>query len=213
MRRSSVFWLNVFRRSSVHFSFVQFEEPSIHFCVHLNKHLVKRLICGRTIYWLKLKGIFLWLQFGEWKRTVHLIGFWFFFFKFPDGQRYWSKPETSPSMVVEEDAHCHAFCRADSSAVEMTSYVLLAYMNRDEPTADVLVQTMPMVKWLNTQRNALGGFSSTQVRGWILYPTSEYSIARIGHDSTIIPPWRGNGNCSTSNGCILDITVTIQNYR
>eukprot|EP00057_Strongylocentrotus_purpuratus_P015958 XP_011670432.1 PREDICTED: alpha-2-macroglobulin [Strongylocentrotus purpuratus] len=79
-----------------------------------------------------------------------------------DGQRYWSKPETSPSTVVEEDAHCHAFCRADSSAVEMTSYVLLAYMNRNAPTGDVLVQTMPMVKWLNTQRNALGGFSSTQ---------------------------------------------------
>eukprot|EP00057_Strongylocentrotus_purpuratus_P004960 XP_003729854.1 PREDICTED: alpha-2-macroglobulin [Strongylocentrotus purpuratus] len=77
------------------------------------------------------------------------------------GLRYWSKSET-PSTEVEEDAHCYRFCRVDSSAVEMTSYALLAYRYRRPSPGDVLVQAMPMVKWLNTQRNALGGFSSTQ---------------------------------------------------
>lgn len=46
-----------------------------------------------------------------------------------------------------------------SAEVEMTAYALLTYtLLGDVATA------LPVVKWLSQQRNALGGFSSTQVR-------------------------------------------------
>lgn len=45
-----------------------------------------------------------------------------------------------------------------SAEVEMTAYALLTYtLLGDVATA------LPVVKWLSQQRNALGGFSSTQV--------------------------------------------------
>lgn len=45
-----------------------------------------------------------------------------------------------------------------SAEVEMTAYALLTYtLVGDVATA------LPVVKWLSQQRNALGGFSSTQV--------------------------------------------------
>lgn len=45
-----------------------------------------------------------------------------------------------------------------SADVEMTAYALLTYtLLGDVATA------LPVVKWLSQQRNALGGFSSTQV--------------------------------------------------
>lgn len=45
-----------------------------------------------------------------------------------------------------------------SAEVEMTAYALLTYtLLGDVATA------LPVVKWLSQKRNALGGFSSTQV--------------------------------------------------
>lgn len=47
-----------------------------------------------------------------------------------------------------------------SAEVEMTAYALLTYtLLGDMATA------LPVVKWLSQQRNALGGFSSTQASG------------------------------------------------
>lgn len=42
--------------------------------------------------------------------------------------------------------------------VEMSSYALLTYMLNDDTE-----KGLPVVRWLTSQRNALGGFSSTQV--------------------------------------------------
>ena len=49
-----------------------------------------------------------------------------------------------------------------SAEIEMTSYALLAMLTRDKysPVNDV----MPIIRWLTKQRNAYGGFTSTQVR-------------------------------------------------
>lgn len=46
-----------------------------------------------------------------------------------------------------------------SAEVEMTAYALLTYTVLGD-----VASALPVVKWLSQQRNALGGFSSTQVR-------------------------------------------------
>jgi len=51
---------------------------------------------------------------------------------------------------------------SSSANVEMTSYVLLATLHGlDQSEAS---SVLPIVRWLTTQRNSHGGFSSTQVQ-------------------------------------------------
>ena len=50
---------------------------------------------------------------------------------------------------------------APSAEIEMTSYALLAMLTKDEHAPVNAV--MPIVRWLTQQRNAYGGFTSTQV--------------------------------------------------
>lgn len=50
---------------------------------------------------------------------------------------------------------------APSADVEMTAYVLLARIAPSGSSA--VTQGLPIVRWLSKQRNAYGGFSSTQV--------------------------------------------------
>ena len=64
---------------------------------------------------------------------------------------------------------CICHCTAPSADVEVTAYTLLSYMQQDSDFGEILGDVMPIVKWLNTQRNAYGGFSSTQVKEGILY--------------------------------------------
>ena len=49
-----------------------------------------------------------------------------------------------------------------SADLEITSYILLSklynYKNED------LASIVPITKWINSQRNSMGGFYSTQVR-------------------------------------------------
>lgn len=45
-----------------------------------------------------------------------------------------------------------------SAEVEIAAYSLLTYVSMGDVAA-----ALPIVKWLSKQRNALGGFSSTQV--------------------------------------------------
>lgn len=52
-----------------------------------------------------------------------------------------------------------------SAEVEMTAYGLLTYTLLGD-----VASALPVVKWLSQQRNALGGFSSTQVA--LLCPAS-----------------------------------------
>ena len=44
--------------------------------------------------------------------------------------------------------------------IETTAYVLLALLN--DAGLEVIEETIPIVRWLTTQRNSYGGFSSTQ---------------------------------------------------
>uniref|UniRef100_A0A4W3H8F9 Alpha-macroglobulin-like TED domain-containing protein n=1 Tax=Callorhinchus milii TaxID=7868 RepID=A0A4W3H8F9_CALMI len=58
-----------------------------------------------------------------------------------------------------------------SAEVEMTAYSLLTYTLLGD-----VASALPVVKWLSQQRNALGGFSSTQDTCVALQALSEYAI-------------------------------------
>ena len=56
--------------------------------------------------------------------------------------------------------------RAPSAEVEMTSYLLLAYLtSQPAPSSEDLSVASRIVKWITKQQNPNGGFSSTQVCG------------------------------------------------
>lgn len=61
-----------------------------------------------------------------------------------------------------------------SAEVEMTAYGLLTYSLLGD-----VASALPVVKWLSKQRNALGGFSSTQV-------TNLLRFSVLGHEQNII---------------------------
>ena len=69
--------------------------------------------------------------------------------------------EPDPSVPVWK----RPYHRAGASNIEMTAYGLLVY------TAEHKVFSgLPTLKWLASQRNPNGGFSSTQVRGHYYRP-------------------------------------------
>ncbi|XP_048651313.1 C3 and PZP-like alpha-2-macroglobulin domain-containing protein 8, partial [Marmota marmota marmota] len=89
-----------------------------------------------------------------------------------DGVTHWS---LTGSRGVDKDAFLSfgdGVSRSVVSAeVEMTAYALLTYTLLGDVAA-----ALPAVKWLSQQRNALGGFSSTQDTCVALQALAEYAI-------------------------------------
>ncbi|XP_019629167.1 PREDICTED: CD109 antigen-like isoform X3 [Branchiostoma belcheri] len=74
------------------------------------------------------------------------------------GQKYWTKGGTATPPPVSDDLMWRPpYHNPPSADVEMTAYALLTYLARDS-----LIDGMPIMKWLTEQRNAYGGYSSTQ---------------------------------------------------
>ncbi|XP_014676906.1 PREDICTED: C3 and PZP-like alpha-2-macroglobulin domain-containing protein 8 [Priapulus caudatus] len=69
-----------------------------------------------------------------------------------DGMKYWKNAEEQPKSADWWYYHSHP-----SVDIEMTSYVLLSHTYRKD-----IEGALPIMKWLVSQRNELGGFSSTQ---------------------------------------------------
>ncbi|XP_075207727.1 alpha-2-macroglobulin-like [Anomaloglossus baeobatrachus] len=69
-----------------------------------------------------------------------------------DGQLHWKRDIAPPAEVPY-------WYRAPSAEVEMTSYVLLAFLS--DPSPD-LGKCSQIVNWLSKQQNPYGGFASTQ---------------------------------------------------
>nr|XP_055192763.1 alpha-2-macroglobulin-like isoform X2 [Nyctereutes procyonoides] len=86
---------------------------------------------------------------------------------------HWERPQ-KPRAPVE-----HFYQpRAPSAEVEMTSYVLLAYlMAQPAPTSEELTSASRIVKWITKQQNSQGGFSSTQDTVVALQSLSRYGAA------------------------------------
>ena len=68
---------------------------------------------------------------------------------------HWEK-ETPPTPPI-------LYYRAPAVDIEMTAYALLTYVVLAKDDSSLIGQAMQIVKWLTKQRNALGGFASTQV--------------------------------------------------
>nr|XP_048300273.1 alpha-2-macroglobulin [Myodes glareolus] len=65
--------------------------------------------------------------------------------------------------------------QAPSAEVEMSAYVLLAYLTaQPAPIHEELIAAMLIVKWLTKQQNSHGGFSSTQDTVVALHALSKY---------------------------------------
>lgn len=73
---------------------------------------------------------------------------------------HWERPQSDAPTPDPNDWSFHVR-NAPSAEVEMTAYALLCYVIGDPQNA--VAKGLPIVKWLSAQRNAYGGFSSTQV--------------------------------------------------
>ncbi|NWZ91878.1 PZP protein, partial [Nesospiza acunhae] len=75
-----------------------------------------------------------------------------------DGSVHWQRPGKEP----EADLPFHRY-RAPSAEVEMTAYVLLAQLtSQPAPAQEELASASLIAKWISSQQNPNGGFSSTQ---------------------------------------------------
>ncbi|KAM4031364.1 alpha-2-macroglobulin-like protein 1 [Anomaloglossus baeobatrachus] len=84
-----------------------------------------------------------------------------------DGLMYWTQ-EPRPS------SNCY-WSKPNSVDVEMTSYALLALSCSQHPTKKELGDMTAISRWLNTQRNGNGGFSSTQDTVVALQAVAQFS--------------------------------------
>ncbi|XP_063004724.1 alpha-2-macroglobulin [Melospiza melodia melodia] len=90
-----------------------------------------------------------------------------------DGSVHWQRPGKEP----EADLPFHHY-RAPSAEVEMTAYVLLAQLtSQPAPAQEELVSASLIAKWISSQQNPNGGFSSTQDTVVALQALSLYGAA------------------------------------
>ena len=68
-----------------------------------------------------------------------------------DDLKYWHKP------IPKADEKNPYYNQPNSVNVEMTAYGMLAYLE-----AGLITDSLPLMKWLISQRNDQGGFQSTQ---------------------------------------------------
>uniref|UniRef100_A0A8C6JTV4 Uncharacterized protein n=1 Tax=Melopsittacus undulatus TaxID=13146 RepID=A0A8C6JTV4_MELUD len=75
------------------------------------------------------------------------------------------------------------YSRAPSAEVEMTSYVLLALLNKAKVTPEDLSYTSHIVHWLVKQQNPYGGFSSSQDTVVALQALAQYGYLTFSKNS------------------------------
>nr|XP_032641607.1 LOW QUALITY PROTEIN: alpha-2-macroglobulin-like [Chelonoidis abingdonii] len=108
-----------------------------------------------------------------------------------DGSIHWQRPGKEPKAELPFYQP-----RAPSAEVEMTSYVLLAYLpTQPAPSQDDLSIATQIAKWISKQQNPSGGFSSTQDTVVALQALSRYGVstyAKSGEASTVTLQSTGN---------------------
>jgi len=75
-----------------------------------------------------------------------------------DGYKYWHKATSDDSVTPTPGRWRAPYQRARSVDIEMTAYALLTYVRRRDFTTAASI-----AKWIVSQRNSRGGFSTTQV--------------------------------------------------
>ena len=76
---------------------------------------------------------------------------------------HWEKVKEISNSSANESFWWKSYFRAPAADIEMTSYALMTYVLLAEDDPSLIGEAMPIVRWLTKQRNALGGFASTQV--------------------------------------------------
>ncbi len=71
-----------------------------------------------------------------------------------DGLKYWKSNRPQPVDTYD-------YYGVPAQDIEMTGYALLAYIQQSEG-GDAIISGNPISRWIVSQRNSLGGFSSTQ---------------------------------------------------
>ncbi|XP_065436530.1 alpha-2-macroglobulin-like, partial [Chrysemys picta bellii] len=108
-----------------------------------------------------------------------------------DGSVHWQRPGKQPEADLP---FYHP--RAPSAEVEMTSYVLLAYLPiRPAPSQEDLSLAAQIATWISKQQNPNGGFSSTQDTVVALQALSRYGAStytKSGGASTVTLQSTGN---------------------
>uniref|UniRef100_A0A803VZV3 Alpha-2-macroglobulin n=1 Tax=Ficedula albicollis TaxID=59894 RepID=A0A803VZV3_FICAL len=90
-----------------------------------------------------------------------------------DGSVHWQRPGKEPEADLP-----HHRSRAPSAEVEMTAYVLLAHLtSQPAPAQEELSSASLIAKWISSQQNPNGGFSSTQDTVVALQALSLYGAA------------------------------------
>uniref|UniRef100_A0AAF5RX59 TEP1-F n=1 Tax=Wuchereria bancrofti TaxID=6293 RepID=A0AAF5RX59_WUCBA len=116
---------------------------------------------------------------------------------------YWSK---KIGQEKPKDAQ-HYFYQPRPADVEMTAYVLLTYMIRDDTD-----KALPLVRWLTSQRNAYGGFSSTQDTVMALQALAAYA-ARVYSPQLNISIMIMNGADKQNFEVTADNAMVLQSYQ
>lgn len=90
-----------------------------------------------------------------------------------DGSVHWQRPGKEPQADLP-----YSHSRAPSAEVEMTAYVLLAQLtSQPAPAQEELSFASLIAKWISSQQNPNGGFSSTQDTVVALQALSLYGAA------------------------------------
>ncbi|XP_020628880.1 alpha-2-macroglobulin-like isoform X2 [Orbicella faveolata] len=114
-----------------------------------------------------------------------------------DGLVHWEKEkETKPTP--SEYTWWNPYYRAPAADIEMTAYALMTYVLLAQDDVSLIGEAMPIVRWLTKQRNALGGFSSTQDTCVALQALSKYA-KEVYSNTTDLTVQFGEGNSQFSH--------------
>ncbi|XP_078348546.1 C3 and PZP-like alpha-2-macroglobulin domain-containing protein 8 isoform X2 [Oculina patagonica] len=91
-----------------------------------------------------------------------------------EGLVHWEK-EKEVKPTPSEYIWWNPYYRAPAADIEMTAYALMTYVLLAQDDVSLIGEAMPIVRWLTKQRNALGGFSSTQDTCVALQALSKYA--------------------------------------
>ena len=80
-------------------------------------------------------------------------------FIYTDELMHWQKEKVAPPTPPSDEF----YHRAPAADIELTAYALMTYILQAKEDSSLIDQAMPIVRWLTKQRNAQGGFASTQV--------------------------------------------------
>ncbi|POI29560.1 hypothetical protein CIB84_006690, partial [Bambusicola thoracicus] len=95
-----------------------------------------------------------------------------------DGLLFWKREDKALSTAS-------LWAEAAPAEVEMTAYVLLAYLTQPQVSRADLARASQIVRWLSKQQNPYGGFASTQDTVVALQALAKYATLTYGNSGDI----------------------------